>query len=661
MTKEELIELKKQLSTLTEEEQKERDLYLRGLANGEIQGPPVGYPSIDKPWLQWYDSEDIMLKREKTNVYDYFKNVAPNDCCLINYYGKKFYKQDIINEVEKYISKFSTMGICEGTTVSFIMLNVPEIIFAWLALSKMGATANFIKFDETPERIKLMNDIGKSEYMFITELPFIMKSVAKSIELGSQLKQVITVPITSAMPKIAQMQMIVDNVLAYSKNNSTTLIKSLINNVNDLHKGSVETKEILSSNPFFVEFKDWNRNTLNSSSTVVDNGSENISIIVYTGGTTGNPKGVELTNDNITAMAHDFNYSRFGFTPGKTSMNILPPGPAYYLNATYGLMCCGVTVQMISNFKIDEYPELIKKYRPNIFLSGPILLKAIADKDVMKDCSFITDPISGGDKLHLAEEDKINEYLKLHGSDAIVHQGYGESESTAAATYAKKNASITGTIGIPMLDINVSIFDYRSHDEPEIVDNAEKRYNEIGEICISGPTIMRGYRDNSMETKKVLRLHEDGKIWLHTDDLGYMDENGRLFHCGRAKRMLTRSGNKVWLGALEETIKQHPNVFDCCCVKKNDDDEREVPIAHIVLKDDTIENTFEEIDEMIILAQPESYVPKYYVQRDDIPITSINNKVDFKKMEEEDIFDCSVYEKSGKVIRKKTKKLKKSY
>ena len=191
-----------------------------------------------------------------------------------------------------------------------------------------------------------------------------------------------------------------------------------------------------------------------------------------------------------------------------------------------------------------------------------------------------------------------------------MHQGYGESESTAAATYAKTNASILGTIGIPLLNVKVGIFDYQTSEEYQLAPPKEKSYGEIGEICITGPTIMRGYKGDVEETNKVLRLHSDGNYWLHTDDLGHMDQAGRLFHHGRAKRMLTRAGTKVWLGALEDTIMRHPNIENCCCVKRDDEIERETPVAYVILKNDS-DDTFVELDEMVRLAEGDSYVPQF--------------------------------------------------
>ena len=333
-------------------------------------------------------------------------------------------------------------------------------------------------------------------------------------------------------------------------------------------------------------------------------------------------------------------------------MSILPPSIAYYFNATYCLMCCGVSTRLIPFFTPEGYPKLLNKYKPNIFLGGPILFNEMVDSGIIKDTSFITSPISGGDKLAVAEEERANNYIKEHGGTAVIHQGYGESECTAAATYAKTNAYALGSIGIPFINVLVSIFDEDCNEIPF-------GEGKIGEICISGPTVMDGYYKDKKETEDVLKKHKDGRMWLHTKDYGYMDNDGRIYHCGRAKRMITRHGDKVWLTAIEEIIKTHHNVYDCCTVKGNDAVEREVPVCYIVFNDDSkMVETIKELDEMIKAKLKELYIPKYYVKTDEIPLTEVNKKVDFVKLEKIDIFDKDIYQMNGNLIEPKRSKTK---
>lgn len=673
------------MEKLTNEEEKLRKLYLRSLAIGEMQGPPVGKPSMDMPWLKWYPEEVITLERPRTNIYDYFMAFAPDNVPLLEYYGKTYYKQDIKNAVDEFMGRFSSMGIKEGDTVSFMMLDVPEVFFSMLALSKLGAITNLIKFDESAERIKFMTNIGQSDYMIISEVDFIVNNVLESIKLGNEVKEVISIPITDLMSTKDTFELAYTQVINKYKKKveddknkklSAEESKDLSNDIKEQNKTKLLLKSVedffieqqnmkkkIKEHPNFLSFSEWKKKYSSRTfpSTITD-GKDKVVVIVYTGGTTGSPKGVEITNDNMVTIAHDFRYGGFGFDAGRSSLNILPPGPSYYLNATYDLMCCGVKVNMISNFTIEEYPKLIKKHLPNIFLSGPVLLNEIIKQNILDDTSFMVAPISGGDKYHTSEEEDFNNYVKEHDCSteknhqvATVHQGYGESESCAAASYAKSDAYVLGTIGIPLLDVTISIFDYQTYDEYQVAPPQEKSFGEVGEICITGPTIMRGYKNDVEATNMVLRLHSDGKYWLHTDDLGHMDSDGRLFHHGRAKRMLTRAGTKVWLGALEDTIMRHLNVENCCCIKRDDEIERETPVAYVVLKDESKKDTFAELDEMVRLSKNEAYIPQFYVKTDEIPVTEVNKKVDFKKLEEQDILDSDKYTIDGKVVSEKAK------
>lgn len=590
----------------------------------------TGYPSIDKPWMKWYTDSSLPKIPFGKNCYEFFLETTKDyEHPLLEYYGNKYTANDIKNEVEKTIARLTAMGIKEGDTVSFVLLNVPEALFFWFALCKMGATTNLIKFDESPERIKFMCELTESQYLFVSDVPFIVQNVVGALELGlsKTLNKVITVPVTESMSKTALIKMFMEN------------IKNIVG------QSSASTK--VSSQ--FLKYNKWKKLYKGTDCRIINGGGQNISVIMYTGGTTGGAKGVETTNDSIIASACSFMNSEMEFYAPKTSMSILPPAVSYYFNATYNLMCCGVSVNLISKFSVEEYPSLIKEHRPNVFMAGPILFKSIRESGI-DDLSFATDPISGGDKLHEEEEVAYHEFSKQKNCDTWIKQGYGLTESMAGVIYSIKPALKKGSIGIPLKYAEIGVFDYMPYDEFDAEKLEEKKCGEIGELCVSGPTVMRGYVKNPEETKKMLRIHKDGKVWLHTDDLCYMDEEGRVYHCGRAKRMLTRSGGKVWLGTIEDTIKVHPLINDCCCVKYDDPEEREVPIAHIVLENDMTEGLIYELDELIKNKCPETYVPKYYVIRKNIPITEVNKKVDFKTLEKEDVFDTTNHILVGRTI-----------
>lgn len=661
MERSQLEEYRKQLEALTDAEKKERDLYLRNLALGIIQGPPTGFPSIDKPWLKWYDENKINQPIISANAYDYFlaeTSKFPN-AVLLDYYGKKYTRRDIVNEVEEYIKRFKAMGLKLGDTVSFVMLNVPEVIFMWYALSKMGVIANMIKFDESSERIKYMLDLTKSKYLFASEVPFILENVKGALDNNTSLENVITLSLTESLPIGLQARMLFDELkmshqikkALKEKQNEKLSVLDLARVVKEqaesLKKSSVKNKQIIQKDGKFIPFSVWAKIKSADSKLEEVGKSNDISVIVYTGGTTGQPKGVKLKNSNLNAMSHNMKNGDYDFNLGKTSLSILPPAIAYYFNSIHGNTPLGVNVHLVSHFTPEEYPYLIKKYEPNIFMGGPILFENMRKANILKDASFMIAPISGGDKLYEVEEEKFIKYIQGLGAKTIVHQGWGMSEGTAASSYVKTNAYKLGSVGIPFVDLIVSVFEYGT--------DIEVPYNQIGELCITGPTIMAGYLNNPEATNGVLKLHNDGRIWLHTDDLGLMDNEGRIYHKGRAKRMLTRRGGKVWLSEIEDLASKHPLVDKCCCVKLDDEEEREVPVLHIVFKPEVldVESAVLQVNELLTSTLSENYIPKFYVIRKELPYSEVNKKCDFKSLENEDIFNSEDYDIYGSIIIKR--------
>jgi len=139
MTKEQLIELKKKIAELSEEDRKARDLYLRGLATGEIQGPPIGYLTIDKPWLKYYNDESIMSALPKQTIYEYIKskNCMDYDRVAIEYFGNKLTYRELIEKIDECAKSLVALGVKKGDIVTVCMPTTPEMVFIFYALSKI--------------------------------------------------------------------------------------------------------------------------------------------------------------------------------------------------------------------------------------------------------------------------------------------------------------------------------------------------------------------------------------------------------------------------------------------------------------------------------------------------------------------------------------------
>ena len=617
----------------------------------------TGYASIDRPWMKWHDDAYKNIPISDDNFFDYFMNniyTYPKDTILLDFLGKKqFTGSDIEREVTKHIKMLTNLGVKEGNIVSFMMLNTPEVIFMFLALNKMGAVANLIKYDESPERINYMLNLTKSKYFFISDTDTMLLNVEKVLNMNNSLQKIIKIPVMESIEESKSIKKeIEDKILDIVY--TTHVYEDLERDKKEFLELEKLKKELNYENidNKIVSFGVYKENYLKPTPVhLLRKGSDRTTLIVYTGGSTGDAKGVELTNRSLVAMAHGEKYSNYGYTYPKTSLNVLYPSIAYYLNATCGLMISGLTVTLIPYFDVPDipnYPKFVDEFKPNFIFSGPILLKLLAMSDV-KDLSYLINPISGGDRLDVSEEIMCNKVLNERGAKSI-QQGYGTSEVAAIATCNPMEPKKIGSIGIPMIDTDIAIFEYQSDKEIPYGKNIE------GEICISGPTLMKGYLNNPEATKNTLMKHKDGKLWVHTDDIGIMDNDGYIYHKGRFKRMLTRSGNKLWLTDLDEKIMQTGLILGCCSVKLDDLAEREVPVVHVVLKDGDDElETINKLDTYLRENCPPFYLPKYYIIKDSLPYTEVNKKLDFKSLEKEDILNEDEYTINGNIIKPKTK------
>jgi long-chain acyl-CoA synthetase len=252
------------------------------------------------------------------------------------------------------------------------------------------------------------------------------------------------------------------------------------------------------------------------------------------------------------------------------------------------------------------------------------------NKDNKKlDFSKVKYVISGGDSLTPELANKINNYMASKHSNVVVSQGYGMTESTAATALALGEYNFPGSIGIPFPGNYFKIC--KPHTQEEVP------YGTTGEICVCGPTIMMGYLDNEKETNEVLQIHKDGNMWLHTGDMGYINEDGVIFYQSRLKRMIISSGYNVYPSQIENVIESHEAVLKCTVIGVPHPYKQEVAKAIIVLKNGYSESLGlkKELRELCEKNLARYSLPHEYEFRKSLPKTLIG-KVDFKKLSEEE-------------------------
>lgn len=577
-----------------------------------MQGELTGYASIDKPWLKYYSKESIEAKIPEMTAYEYMCNENQDnlDTIAIEYYGTKINFKDYINEIDKVSESFYDLGIREGDVVTIISITTPELEKTFYALNKIGAIMNLVDVRSDSVALnKYLNDVNSK---VVISLDIFLPVVDKAIQNTN-----------------------VTDIITISPFNSVPRLKRFLANVNDKIKNK-EKRKLIDNIKNKDKYIEWNKfiKMYGCKILPVSYKKNQIAAFVHTGGTTGVSKTVKISNYNFNALAFQYKLLNTGYDKGDTFLNDIVPFVAYGIVTTIHMpTCLGITNIIAPILSPKEFTEFMVKYKPNHTATVPSYLDDFMSNEKTQnfDWSNLKHIGIGGDKFSKEKEIALKKFLEEHNSNASLDKGYGMSELCSTATSCMGEVNKLTSLGIPLPKTCVGIFEENSEKE--------LKYGEVGEICISGPTIMQGYLNNSEEENKIIKIHTDGTKWVHSGDLGTLDEDGFLFLIGRIKRMIIHGGFKLYPVKIEETIMKNKNV-DCCCVigipSKEFGSNAE---AHIVLKKDSIEDLKQVREELIQLCASE--LPKYsqpseYIFRERLPLTTVG-KVDYKSVEKQRI------------------------
>ena len=565
----------------------------------EARNEMTGYPSIDRPWLKYYSDEAKKTKIPECTIYDYLweSNREHLDNVALNYFGYKIPYRKMFEEINKVAQAFANLGIKENDTIIIAAVTIPEVIYAFYALNQLGAISNMVD-PRTSER-GIQKYILESKARYILTLDILAEKIQGAIR-DTSIEKMITVSATNSF--VGVRGIIFDIVNTKSHNVKNVLPwKKFINNRNKVVEKSSDRKN-------------------------------KCCVIVHTGGTTGSPKGVMLTDDNLNAMVINAKASEGDYEIGNKFLNIMPPFIAYGLvNGIHMILSCGMENILIPQFNPDKFDKLLIKYHPTHILGVPTHYAKLFESKRLKnkDLSFLKIVGVGGDSLSVEMEKRIEEYLHMHGANITVATGYGMTEVSAAACGFHKNAYKVGSVGIPFLNTIIRITNIETLEE--------QSYNEQGEIWISSPTAMLGYDNNEEETKRVVYTDANGVKWIRSGDIGHMDEQGFLYIDGRIKRIIIRhDGFKVFPTQIENVIATCPEVKTCCAIGRADKDHSQgkLPVVYITLsreKKDKMKLK-EELNSLCKQMLPEYMQPIDFVFIDKMPLTA-NGKVDFHELE----------------------------
>ncbi len=560
------------------------------------------YASQAKPWLKYYDQKFIDQTLPALSAFEYVCQRSKNHLndTALEYYGRKFTYADLIVNVKKTAAALRGAGVKKGDIITVVSIMTPEIIALFYAADMMGATLNLVDPRYSVEGIR--EYIEEVDSHLLVCLNVVYERCRQAAKRTNVEKVIVLSPADSLPPVMA---------VGY--------------------KLTTPDKNKYASN--VIRWKQFIKGGEGQSTAAEPYDPDHACVVVHTGGTTGSPKGVMLTDDCFNGIALQFQAYPKLFHRGQKLMNVMPPFIAYgFVCGIHLPLVLGFTGIIIPNLDPAKLGSLVLKHKPEHMFGVPTHYQQLAADPKLrdKDLSFIINYAAGGDSLSRGAEQTVNDFLAAHGARYPIAKGYGMTEVSSAATVAAGLDNKPGSVGIPMVNTIIAAFEPGTDQELPI--------GQRGELCISGPCLMKGYYNKPEETAILLRRHPDGRVWAHTGDMGYLDEDGFVFLDSRIKRMIIRhDGFKVFPSMIENVVSRHPAVHQCSVVGCTDKDhvQGRLPFVYIVLKADTTakkKQVIRELERMCAEELPEYVQPVAYKFISSMPMTPVG-KVDYRQLE----------------------------
>ena len=584
-----------------------------------------GLPSEDKLWLKKYRVGDFKWNDEKMSPYDRlvasnvdwldeiameFNPIADSlpDAFPSEIFTKKFTYKQLLDEANVLAEQMKKAGIKKGVRVPVMLANTPEAFITLYALFKVKATVVPIfvldKPDAFKDKIDKINELNAKDgidgkFLFASDLV-----LGKLQSVIPEDEKVVSIPLVNSMP--GPIRSAFEKVVMPKLGVKPVTYNENVVKYNDFLGTPREKINIPEQ-----EYRDYVANIKREYE------NDYTAVQLFTGGTI-NSKGVRLSEESIDSAAKQFYNDRFDFRRGDKISAFMPLNHSFGLIiGTHVALSLGVNLDVIAKINFNKIYRYFIKDKINIFGGIPNMFPAIVQNEKFngKDLSHVKYLLSGGAKIDGQIQKDSKEFFEDHNSTAEVHDGYGQTEAAGGIIYD----------GVPNMKTDMMIV------EPDTT--TELGYNEVGELCLSGPQIMQGYDDDEL-TSQVFRTHEDGKVWLHTGDLGMIDENGEFHYMDRMDRMIKVNGEQVFLNQIEEVINTLPFVEQCAAVKRPDDIRGYVPAVFIKLKpnytwDDELEDALNKLYKSKFNS---SSKPRATEVVNDLPRTTVG-KINFKALE----------------------------
>lgn len=508
---------------------------------------------LKTPWLSSYGDVKFHLEYPRTSMSSVVLDTAatyPNTNAL-SFMGRKITYAALAQKIDLVARSFKALGIKEGQRVCLCMPNVPHTVYCLYALNRIGAIA--VMIHPLSAEGEIITYLEKAESDVVLTLDqFYGKFVG--VQKKREIKTLLIANVGQELGAVKRVG------FKLTKGRKIPPVPKAENVV------------------LWNDFLEMGRNF--EGEYIVRKYAEDPAVILFSGGTTGTTKGILLSNLNFNALALQTMTMNNLPLAGKSMLAAMPMFHGFGLGVcVHTVLVAGATSILVPQFTPKEYAKLIITEKPNYIAGVPTLFETITRNPYLdgKDLSSLMGVFSGGDSLSIELKKKFDQFLADHGATIRIREGYGTTECVTASCLTPYHIEVEGSIGLPFPDTYYKICKPGTTEEVP--------YGEDGEICLTGPTLMMEYINQPEETADTLRKHEDGHTWLHTGDLGSMNEKGFIFFKQRIKRMIITSGYNVYPSQLENIIESHEAVQLSCVIGVKDPVKMQKVKAFVVLRD----------------------------------------------------------------------------
>ena len=561
--------------------------------------------NVKTPWISHLGGVPAHLEYFQGSMYDKVASISENypDYIAYDFMGSKTRYKDFIRKVDECARALAAIGVKEGESVTICMPNAPQAVIMFYAVNKIGAIANMVHPLSGEKEIEFcLKESASVVCLTLDQFYGKFENIRNNIPLRS----LILTSIKDALSPIKKK----GYYLAEGRK-----IKKVPANAEIVWWEKFLRDGARYHGPFHAVRK-----------------SEDPAVILYSGGTTGTMKGILLSNMNFNALSQQIIATNPMFKPGDKMLAVMPIFHGFGLGVCiHSMLASGGRCLLIPRFNPESYAKLLKKHKPNFIAGVPTLYEALLRIKSLDrvDLSCLKGVFSGGDSLSIELKKRFDAFLANHNASIPVREGYGTTECVTASCLTPSHMAKEGSIGLPFPDTFYKIVKPGTEEEVP--------YGEEGEICLAGPTVMMEYINNPEETANTLRRHKDGLTWVHTGDLGMMDDEGFIYFRQRIKRMIVTSGYNVYPSRIENILDAHELVHMSCVIGVPDPYKIQKVAAFVVLKPDV--KVSEDEARKILLEYCSKHVAKYampaYIEfRDMLPKTLVG-KVAYRVLEEE--------------------------